>query len=187
MLKYFKCILFGLLFTFIALSIATIISFETSNLYGINYAIASVAIFNLFWAIPYFKKLSNTNDKKSIFIILFIYLIFLFPFLISRIINKDFNSEDWKNQLDYNSFYCNHPYHKNGDMLISLIESNSLVGMTIEEIHKILGNNYYVSTINGDILFEFPYNNKKLFDNCDHLYIHIHNGICTSAELGDCD
>lgn len=173
--------------TSFGLVLSLMCSIEKPYYDGENCAVFFIPLLNAFWLIPYciyhFKNKNWNNMKFSVLL----YLIVVFTLISSIIYNKSFNSIRWKNELDHTKIYDKYPAHKNGDMVPDIIESKILIGLSTENIEKVLGNNFYFTIEDNDTIFWYFYSNKKIFDGCDKLFVKIKKGQCYKAGFGGCD
>jgi hypothetical protein len=180
-------ILLSIILTLVGLVIALTFSIEQPHYIGENYAILFVGLLNALWLIPYSVYYFRRGKIRNVRLSIFIYFIFISPFVVYRIYKNPFVSEQWKSELNPYKIYDKYPAHINGDMVADIISSKILIGLPIENIEKLLGNNYYITTYERDTTLWYFYSNKNIFDGCDKLYVTMNNGQCIKADFGGCD
>lgn len=166
---------------------ALVSSIEEPHYFGESYAIVYVGFLNALWLYPYAIYYLVKEKSRNIRYSVLIYLVFISPFVLFKLYQRPFNSDQWKAELDLRMFFDGHPAHKNGNMVADLIESNVLIGLPIGDIEELLGKNHFVRTDIKDSTLCYFYSNRNIFDGCDKLYLRMKNGKCADAHFGGCD
>lgn len=173
--------------TLIGLFLAFIFSLGEPYYVGATNAILSVSLLNALWLIPYSIFYFKKKDNRGMRFAMGVYLIVVLLFVIDRFYNKPFDSNRWKTELDHTRIYDRYPAHANGDMVPDIISSKILIGLSLSDTRKVLGENYYITVHETDTTLWYYYSNKKIFDGCDQLCVSIKNGRCTDTNFGNCD
>ncbi len=186
-------IVLGFVVMFFGLIFGYIFSVEQPHYVGRKYAVLFVTVGNTVWLLSYCIYYVRCKQQLKLLRTVAIYVISCALFALLCFYNKPFNSEKWKTELNHYRTYQGgtHSAHANGKMVVDIIESKLLIGLSISEIEELLGKNYYIGELSlkysGDTVFFYPYSHKPLFDGCDKLSVTIQNGRCVDANFGGCD
>jgi hypothetical protein len=180
-------ILLSIILTALALFLGLLFSIETPVKTTENYTLLWVVVLNGLWFIPYsiyyWKNDLNKDSKISILIFSLISL----PFLIVRIYTPSFDSEKWKSSINENRTYGGTPAYSQGHMVQDLIESEILIGKSLNEIELIIGENHFTQQYSDSNTIWYFYQNKSFLDGCDKVYIEFEKKLSIKAGIGGCD
>ncbi|MCF8298111.1 MAG: hypothetical protein K9J13_11240 [Saprospiraceae bacterium] len=179
--------LLSIIVTVVALFLGFLFSIETPVKTTENYVLLWVLILNGLWLVPFIIYYRKKKLKKDTTIALLIFFVFIIPFIFIRAYSPKFDSEIWKNSINKNRTYGGIPAYSNGEMVEDLIESEILIGKTIDEIEFILGRNHFKQKYSDSTTIWYFYQNQSIFDGCDKIYIEFENNKSVNAEIGGCD
>lgn len=192
MKKSWQLLLVGLLaigLTFVGAFIALANNIEEPPYDGELLAIATVALCNLVWFVPWTTIQLRRKDNAMVIAGLILLGLCWLPFPVGYFHHPSFDPITWKSSFDYNNLYVDerYPAHKAGHMVPDIIESGMCIGKTKTEIESLLGTDHFHEIGLCDSCFAYFYSGGGLFDGCNKLALRFENGRCIGASFWGCD
>ncbi len=162
---------------------------EEPPYHGERFAIATVALCNMAWLIPW--TIRKRRNCTMVLLGVAVFCLCWLPFLVGHMYNPAFNADKWKSSLDegysYGTESQKYPAHRSGYMIPDLIESGVCIGKTEVEIEGLLGKDHFHEIGLCDSCFAYYYSGGGLFDGCNKLALRFEHGRCTSVGFWGCD